>query len=159
MPGTGRMIEIRIIIPLEPRTKKNGMRILRSRKTGKPFNVPSKEYADYLDQALMILSAARARNGIRKPIEKPVNVKAVYFMATRQIVDITNLHEGLHDALVDAGILQDDNSRIVYSTDGSRVRYDKWNPRTEVMITEITDEEELKEWERMIPRERGRKTD
>ena len=71
----------------------------------------------------------------RVAIDYPVNVKAIYYMPTRRVVDITNLHSALHDVLVKAGVLQDDNSRIVVSTDGSRVRYDKDNPRTEVEIT------------------------
>lgn len=151
-------MEIKISIPMEPRTKKNGMRILRSRKTGKPFNVPSKEYERYLNQARMILRGERMKAGIREPVNQPVNVKAVYYMSPRRLVDLTNLHECLHDVLVDAGILKDDSCRIVVSTDGSCVRYDKTQPRTEVTITAIEDEEELREWENMIP-ERGRKTD
>ena len=41
------------------------------------------------------------------------------------------------DILVDAGILEDDNSNIVAGHDGSRVLYDKENPRTEILITRI----------------------
>ena len=37
-------------------------------------------------------------------------------------------------------VIEDDNSKIVVSTDGSRVRYAKFNPRTEV---EITDSHEI----------------
>lgn len=44
------------------------------------------------------------------------------------------------DILVDAGILKDDNSNIVAATDGSRVLYDKSNPRTEIFIEEMEDE-------------------
>ena len=36
--------------------------------------------------------------------------------------------------LVKYGVIEDDNSRIIVSMDGSRVRYDKENPRTEVTI-------------------------
>lgn len=70
-------------------------------------------------------------------IDYPVNVKAVYYMPTRGRVDLTNLHEALHDVLVHYGVLADDNSSIVASTDGSRVEYDKDRPRTEVWITEV----------------------
>jgi hypothetical protein len=35
------------------------------------------------------------------------------------------------------GIIEDDNSQIVAGHDGSRVRYDKNNPRTEIEITEM----------------------
>ena len=100
----------------------------------------------------MLLNSVRSKNGIRKPIKTPVNVKAIYYMGKRRVVDISNLHACLHDVLVNAAILEDDSCRIIVGTDGSRVRYDKDNPRTEVEIEEITDEEELAEWRKMIPR-------
>ena len=56
-------------------------------------------------------------------------------MATRRRVDGLNLEEAVDDLLVEAGILADDNSRIVISHDGSRVLYDKDNPRTEITIS------------------------
>lgn len=78
-------------------------------------------------------------------IDYRVNIKAWYYMPTRRRVDITNLHEALHDILVKYGVIADDNCKIVFSTDGSRVLYDKNNPRTEVEITEV-DEEGGFEW-------------
>ena len=48
---------------------------------------------------------------------------------------MTNLMEATDDLLVAAGILADDNHRIIVSHDGSRVLYDKENPRCEVWIT------------------------
>lgn len=68
-------------------------------------------------------------------IDYPVNVRAVYYMPTRRRVDLVNLHEALHDVLVHYGVLADDHSGIIAATDGSRVRYDKDRPRTEVWIT------------------------
>lgn len=73
----------------------------------------------------------------RLHISVPVNIKAVYYMPTRRRVDLCNLHEALCDMLVKHGCLDDDNSRIVVSMDGSRVFYDKNNPRTEVTIEEV----------------------
>ena len=43
--------------------------------------------------------------------------------------------EALHDIMVKCGTLKDDNAHIIVSTDGSRVLYDKDNPRTEVLLT------------------------
>ena len=48
----------------------------------------------------------------------------------------TNLLEAIDDILVYAGTLADDNSSIIVSHDGSRVLYDKDNPRTEVYISQ-----------------------
>jgi hypothetical protein len=42
--------------------------------------------------------------------------------------------------MVKAGLLEDDNYGIVQSMDGSRVLYDKQFPRTEVYITEVTED-------------------
>ena len=58
-------------------------------------------------------------------------------MPTRRRVDLTNLMEAAHDVLVAAGILADDNNTIIVSVDGSRVLYDKANPRTEIFIEEL----------------------
>lgn len=58
-------------------------------------------------------------------------------MQTHRRVDLNNLLEAATDTLVSAGILEDDNSRIVVSHDGSRVYYDKENPRTVIEITEV----------------------
>ena len=70
-------------------------------------------------------------------INQPVNVAAKFYMPTRRRVDLTNLNEALHDILVHYGVLSDDNAKIIVSTDGSRVYWDKDNPRTEVIITAV----------------------
>lgn len=41
--------------------------------------------------------------------------------------------------LVRAGVLKDDHSGIIVSHDGSRVLYDKDNPRTVLFIREMED--------------------
>lgn len=55
-------------------------------------------------------------------------------MPTKRRVDLTNLLEAIDDVLVKYEVLKDDNSEIITSHDGSRVLYDKDNPRTEVVI-------------------------
>lgn len=67
-------------------------------------------------------------------INYPVNIKAVFYMGHRRRVDLVNLEEALCDVLVKHGCIEDDNSQIVVSMDGSRVAYDKLAPRTEVTI-------------------------
>ena len=120
---------LRITIPLNPRTKKNGQRILKNFKTGRRFIAPSEAFETYQKDCGYYLGSARNRL-----IAEPVNVMAVYYMGSRHEVDIINLHSALHDVLVHYGVLADDNSKIVMGTDGSRVKYDKENPRTEVLI-------------------------
>ena len=58
-------------------------------------------------------------------------------MKTKRKCDLTNLLECADDVLVKAGILVDDNYTIIESHDGSRVHYDKENPRTEIIIKEV----------------------
>lgn len=123
---------IEITVPLAPITKKNSMRIMHISKTGKPFIMPSQKYMDYEAEAVWYCIGA----GVRCPIEEPVEVKCLFYMPTRRRVDLTNLLESIDDVLVKAGVLKDDHSGIIVSHDGSRVLYDKDNPRTEVYIAD-----------------------
>jgi Holliday junction resolvase RusA-like endonuclease len=72
-------------------------------------------------------------------INHPVNVKALYYVELHgnSKVDISNLHNALHDILVKYRVLADDESRIVAGTDGSRVIIVSNNPRTEVFIEDM----------------------
>ncbi len=116
----------KITINLSPITKKNSMQIVRVK--GRPMLIPSKQYRDYEKAFLKEVSWDKP------PIDYPVNIKCTYYMPTRRRVDLTNLLEATHDCLVKANVLEDDNSKIVVSVDGSRVSYDKGRPRTEVEI-------------------------
>ena len=118
----------------KPITKKNSMQMITDKRTGRVFPIPSKAFKNY--QKVFLSQAKRPK----APISEPCNVQAVYYMPTRHMVDITNLLSATHDLLVDAKILEDDNSRIVKSVDGSRVYYDKENPRVEIEVRRISDE-------------------
>lgn len=118
---------IKFTIYLKPRTKKNSSQIITVR--GKPRIIPSKLYRDYERECALYLKPLH--------IDYPVNVKAHYYMPTRRRVDLCNLHECLCDVLVKHGVVDDDNSKIIESMDGSRVFYDKECPRTEVWIEEV----------------------
>ena len=124
-----------ITIGIEPRTKKNSSRIY-----GKKL-LPSAAYEQYEKDCRVYLRP----NPVKSPINYPVNVKALYYMqlfknGNKKNVDISNLHSALHDILVTYGILADDNSTIVVSTDGSRVIHAKEAGKTEIEITEVEDE-------------------
>ena len=120
---------IKITIPLVPITKKNSQQIVIVK--GRPMIIPSKYYKQYEKDCKPFLKPFN--------IDYPINIKCVYYMPTRRRVDITNLLSATHDVLVKYQVIQDDNSKIVYSVDGSRVFYDKENPRTEIEIEEIKD--------------------
>lgn len=71
--------------------------------------MPSEQYQDYEDEAVWHCKRAK----VQRPIEEPVEVKCLFYMPTRR--------------------------GIIVSHDGSRVLYDKDNPRTEVFISEMED--------------------
>lgn len=121
-------------IPLPPVTKKNSQRILVNRKTGMPFIAPSSAYKRYEEQAIYFLTPKP-----KTPLAGRYRVVTVFYMPTRRRVDLTNLLEAAHDTLVAAKILADDNNTIIASVDGSRVLYDKENPRTEIIIQELNE--------------------
>ncbi len=114
----------------DPHTKKNSAQILRTR-SGAPFVAPSKAYGDYETDCLRQIKKPRS------PISARVNVRCVYYMKTARRVDLANLIEATCDILVKAGVLEDDNSKIVAAHDGSRVEHDKKNPRAEIWIEEM----------------------
>ncbi len=118
----------RFTIPIPPRTKKNSQQIIVAGNRHKV--VPSKLYQQYERDCEIFMPHIET-------IEKRVNVQAVYYMPTRRKVDLCNLHEALCDALVHHRVVADDNSNIIATMDGSRVEYDKNNPRTEVVISEL----------------------
>ena len=118
---------MKIVISVAPITKKNHQQIIRV--GNRPAVIPSKQYQQYEKDCAPFLKNVG--------IDYPVNVKALYYMPTRRRVDLCNLHEALCDVLVKFGVVQDDNCKIIASMDGSRVLYDKENPRTEVYIEEV----------------------
>lgn len=115
-----------------PRTKKNSQQIVKLH--GHYCVIPSKAYKEYEQQCLWQIRKPK------EPIRTEVNVKCVYYMPTKRRCDLVNLEEATLDILVKAGVLADDNSNIVASMDGSRVLYDKDNPRVEVEIKEVSND-------------------
>ena len=136
-------MELTYTIPLDPRTKKNHQMIAgtggRCPLCGKPkkqFIRQGKPGAEYAFQATQYLKPRP-----EKPIDSPVHIRYLFYMGTRRKVDKLNLQAAADDLLVNAGILKDDHSGIVCSHDGTRVLYDKANPRTEIYITDFEQEE------------------
>lgn len=115
-----------------PITKKNSSRIVVSK--GKTMLLPSKQFVQYEKDCLKQLTGTH-----RKGVDNKINLKAVYYMPTRHRVDLVNLLEATCDILVKGKVIADDNSNIVASHDGSRVEYDKNNPRVEIEIKGVED--------------------
>lgn len=124
----------KIIIPGNPVTKKNHGRIVQKKtRNGKtmPIMLPSEVYAKYEKHCKQFMPI------FEEPVphfNEPINLRVLYYMETRRRCDITNLLQATCDILVKYGILEDDNYNIVASVDGTRVFYDKENPRCEIYI-------------------------
>lgn len=116
-------------IPICPRTKKNHSQVITV--NGRPRVIPSKQYVQFEKDCGYYIPYKNMM------IDYPVNIKCVYFMDTHRKVDLINLLGATMDIFVHYGVIADDNSKIVVSHDGSRVDYDKENPRTEIEITSI----------------------
>lgn len=122
-------MNLKLILPGQPITKKNSQQIIKA--GGRRMIISSPQYRKYERDCLMqIPESARQR------IETAVNMQCVYYMPTRRKVDLCNLIEATCDILVAAGVLADDNCRIVASHDGSAVYHDKLNPRVEITLTD-----------------------
>ena len=137
MAGTKKE-PIKFVILYAPITKKNSQRILINPGTKKPFIAQSEKYKSYEKGCEPYIK------GKGESIDYPVNVKCLYYMPTRRRVDLVNLENATLDILTHYKVLADDNRNIVYSMDGSRVLYDKDNPRTEVTIEKV---EEYERWD------------
>lgn len=136
---------IKYTIQGDPRTKKNSLMI-----AGKGRRCPAcgKLETQWVRQSKAHDEFAKAakwqlRPVPMEPIDSLVNVRCLFYMKTRRIVDGLNLLATIDDLLVSAGILADDNSRIVAGHDGSRVLYDPINPRVEITITKLPTDEQL----------------
>lgn len=119
---------MRITIRGVPRTKKNHQKIVMRGK--RPVIIQGEAYRQYEELALWQLPHPK------EPIKGPVNVCCVYYMPTRQRVDLLNLLAATCDILVKGRVLEDDNCAVVASHDGSRVRVDRKAPRVEIEITD-----------------------
>lgn len=116
-----------------PITKKNSSRIVKCGAFHKLL--PSKAYVAYEKDCLCQITGK-----FKKKLNGKYNLKCLYFMPTRHRVDLVNLLEATCDILVAADVIADDNSKIIVSHDGSRVLYDKDNPRVEIFLDEVVDD-------------------
>lgn len=119
-----------LILHGRPITKKNSQRIVSI--GGRPRILPSERYTEYAENCKFQIRLSGMEN---MRIAAPINLKCVYYMPTKHRVDLVNLLEATCDILVDSGVIQDDNCKIVASHDGCYVTYDKYDPRVEISIT------------------------
>lgn len=123
---------MKLVLYGNPATKKNSMQIFKNKKTGQAFLTQSDRYKDYAKNC-----ARQITSKYKLKVDYPINLKCVYYRKTKHRVDLTNLLAATCDILTDCGVIADDNCKIVVSHDGSRVDFDKENPRVEIEIEKI----------------------
>lgn len=122
-------VNIKITIPLLPRSKKNSSQIIKC--GNRTMLIPSKLYKEYEKECGYYLKRPTM------PIDKPINLKCKFIVPDKRKRDLTNLLNAIQDILVHYGILADDNYLIVQSVDGSRIVYEKGVEKTEIEIREV----------------------
>lgn len=132
------------MIPLDPKAKKNthriagcGTRCPVCGKYAKQFVRNADKTTEYGFKAAKYLHPKP-----KKPLEGPVHLVYRLYTQTWHRKDDLNLYEALDDILVKEGILADDDRKTIRSRDGSRVLYDKDNPRAEIYIYEYREEDD-----------------
>ncbi|NCU25100.1 RusA family crossover junction endodeoxyribonuclease [Candidatus Nomurabacteria bacterium] len=115
-----------------PITKKN-----HTQRTKTGHQIQSVAYIQYEKDCLWQIPAK-----MRLSASGRFNMKALYYMTidyenTKAVVDLAGLIQATCDILVKARVIADDNCRIIAGYDGSRVLYDKQNPRVEIELEEI----------------------
>lgn len=120
------MNTMHLILYGDPRTKKNSARILKAH-ANRRIVAPSEAFMQYQEKCLWQIK--RPYN----PITARVNVRCVYYMATRRKVDLANLIEATCDILVKAKVLPDDNSQDCGRSRWQPVDYRKEKPRAKSM--------------------------
>jgi hypothetical protein len=132
------------VINLDPRTKKNHMTIAG---TGPKCPKCGKRQRQFVRQgsANTKFSFDAARFLFPKPaepLEGELHIVYRLYMQTRRRVDDLNLYASIDDLLVSSGIIKDDCIKIIRCRDGSRVDYDKENPRAEIYIFKYQKEDD-----------------
>lgn len=136
---------IRFVILGPPVTKKNHGQIIHSgpkcmvckRGTGRPFMLPSSVFKAWEKDAAGQI-ARQLDGALALPIRTPVTLRCQVYRDRAGVADLLNYEAAVSDMLETAGILEDD--RLVASTDGSRLRIDRENPRVEIEIEPFTEE-------------------
>ena len=122
---------IKINIPLLCRSKKNSQQIFVNRRTGRKFVTQSNIYKKFEKECSYFLPK------LKKPIDKPINLKCTFIVPDRRKRDLTNLENAIADILVKYKVLADDNYNVINSWDGSRIIYEKGVSKTIIEIEEV----------------------
>ena len=136
--------ELRLVIRGPPLSWKNHRQLTVI--AGKPRLVLSKAHKKWAHGAVVQLMAQWGSK-FSGPLPKkiPLNAAIVSYLPTRRLTDASNLYQGPEDVMqachsrckptcrVHAGVIEDDCA--IETHNGSARRYDKDNPRVEIVLT------------------------
>ena len=143
-------LSVHLVVDGHPYVKKSNQKVQMRGHRQVKVNTPS--YNRWHSSALQQLAAygydpqfkqrRKFDKTLRGLITKPINLQCRFYTATAGRVDLSALYEGIQDVLVEVGLLDDDNYKIVASHDGSGVEKDADRPRIEITITDKGDQYE-----------------
>ena len=116
---------MRLVIPGRIPSKKNSRNIFR--RDGRIFNIPSKEYERWHQNAGLHLLGKKAHDDVKM-------VELRFFMPDIRKTDLTNKAESIMDLLVDSKILFNDSWQCVPEIHLIAEGVDRKNPRVEIRI-------------------------
>lgn len=136
-------IRLHFVIEGHPYVKKSNQKLLMRGK--RLVRIPTPSYNAWRMSALDQLATLgfdpsfkmrrKYNKDLKGQITKPINLRLRFYLQTAGRVDLSALYEGIQDVLVEVGLLDDDNYKIVASHDGSGAEKDADRPRIEVTIT------------------------
>jgi Holliday junction resolvase RusA-like endonuclease len=114
-------------------SKKNCKHIITT-KAGYSMPISSGKFKSWERQAIDTLGLQRIVNKVNQPIVQcSIRIEMTFPDLRRK--DLGNMAEGILDAMVDVGILQDDNWRVVNRLDLVAIGADKDKAGAKIIIT------------------------
>lgn len=132
---------MKFTLPIKPRTKKNHMQLV-TLKTGRQMLLPSKAYKQFEKEVLNFVAdnplIIKSNEEFKLPIQEQINLKCLFYKEKDYKADLAGYIQAIQDVLVKAGVIIDDNHKVIVSTNESKVFLDRDNPRIEIEITKIS---------------------
>jgi len=116
-------------------SKKNSKQIIINKKTGKPMIISNKNYYNWVRDNKVLFADTEIPKW-----KYPVEIHIWLYRKSHHRFDWNNISQAITDFLVDVGVIEDDSAEYcipIYEN----YYYDKENPRAEIIIKEIENEE------------------
>lgn len=122
---------LHLVLYGHPYTKKNAQRTIFHKYLKRNIVVYTANYTAWKNDCMKQL---QYKPKLKLEIDYPIILKLHFYVKDARLRDISNFYEGIQDFLVEAGVLKDDNYKIISGHDGSRMFIDKEHPRIELWI-------------------------